>query len=422
MKYAVEEINPVKAKISVEVPEDVVNREMAHAYSHLNKTAKLPGFRKGKVPQTILEKKFSDEVRDDVLKRLIPDYYQKAVEESGIDPIEFPHIENVSLNKNAPLSFHATVEVRPKFELKNYLDLPLKIKKLEVTDESVNKSLDSLREMHGHLEPWDPGHPVGPRDYVVLDFEGFVDGKPMEGGKAEAYSVTIGNQSLIPGFEDHLLGKREGDRFEFDLTLPKKIRPPENEGKEAHFKVMIREIKKRILPELDAEFAKDFGLESIEALKNKLREELVARFKKDRETQLKNEAIKALNQLHEFDLPPGQISREMVRIIRGLRDDELKREGLTDIESIKKTFDPLARERVKGALILYAIAHKEKIAVSEADVEQEIRTIAREARLSPDEVKKNILDVEGSLSGIEARLLEDKTLGFLVSKAKIEEV
>lgn len=421
MKYEVEEITPVKKKLSVEIPEEIVREEFAHAYSHLSKTARLPGFRKGKVPQALLEKKFAEEIKDDVLKKLIPDYYHKAVEESGIDPVEYPQIEKVALEKNAPLSFNATVEVRPKFELKNYIDLPLKIKKLEVTDESVNKSIESLREMQGQLEPWDEGHPIADKDHVTLDFEGFIDGKPMPGGKAEGYTVEIGAKALIPGFEEHLIGKKKGENVEFNLTLPKGIKPAESEGKEALFKVSIIEIKKKTLPDLDQEFAKDFGMDSVDKLREKLREELVSRFKKERDSVLKNEAIKKLNELHEMELPPGLISKELVRILRGLRDEEIRREGLNDIESIKKKYDPLARERVKGALILYAIAQKENLSVSQEDVEHEIRLIAHEARMKPEEVKKNILEVEGTLLGIESRLLEDKTLGFLVSKSKIEE-
>jgi trigger factor len=421
MKYAVEEITPVKKKLSVEIPEEVVSKEFAHAYFHLSKTARLPGFRKGKVPQSLLEKKFAEEVKDDVLKKLIPDYYHKAVEESGIDPVEHPQIEKVALEKNAPLSFNATVEVRPKFELKNYIDLPLTIKKLEVTEESVNKSVESLREMQGQLEPWEEEHPIADKDYVTLDFEGFIEEKPMPGGKAEGYSVEIGSKALIPGFEEHLLGKKKGEKVEFRLPLPKGIKPAENEGKEALFKVAIKEIKKKILPELDQEFAKDFAMESVDKLKEKLREELVSRFKKERDSVLKNEVIKKLNELHDLELPPGLISRELVRILRGLRDEDIRREGLTDIESIKKKFDPLARERVKGALILYAIAQKENLSITEEDVEHEIHLIAREAKMKPEEVKKNIMEVEGTLSGIESRLLEDKTLGYLVSKAKIEE-
>jgi trigger factor len=421
MKYAVEEITPVKKRLSVEIPGEVVREEIAHAYSHLSKTARIPGFRKGKVPQAILEKKFAEEVKDDVLKKLIPDYYHKAVEESGIDPIEYPQIEKVALDMNAPLSFKATVEVRPQFELKSYLDLPIKIKKLEVTEENVGHSLESLREMQGSLEPWDGDHAIAEKDYITLDFESFIDDKPMEGGKAEGYSVEIGSKALIPGFEEHLIGKKSGDKVEFKLTLPKGIKPPTNEGKEALFKVTIKEIKKKLLPELDAEFAKDFGLDSVETLKSKLKEELIGRFKREKETLLKNEIIKKLNEQHDMELPPGLISRELVRILRGLRDEEIRREGLTDFESIKKKFDPLARERVKGGLILYAVAQKEKISVTEQEVEHEIHLIAREAKIKPEEVKKNIMEVEGTLSGIESRLLEDKTLVYLISKAKIEE-
>ncbi|MBI1820171.1 MAG: trigger factor [Nitrospirae bacterium] len=421
MKYALVEVTPVKKTLSVEIPLEVVSKEIAVAYSQLSKTVRLPGFRKGKAPLALLEKKFHEEVKDDVLKKLIPDYYHKAVEESGIDPIEYPKIENIALEKNTPLSFKATVEVRPHFDLQPYTGLPIKIKKLTVTDANVEKSLHSLREMQAQLEPCPDDHIIVEKDFVTIDFESFIEEKPMEGGKAEGYSVEAGSKVLIPGFEENLLGKKKGNKIDFKLILPEGIKPEQNVGKEALFKVAIREIKKKILPEMGLEFAKDFGFYSVEILKEKLKEELVSRFKKERETTLKNELIKALNKRHEFELPSSLITRELVRIIRGLKDEDIKREGLLDIESIKKKFEPLARERVKGALILYAIAQKENIKVSHDEVEDEIHLIARESRMKEEEVKKNILEVEGSFSGIESRLLEDKALVYLMSKAQIEE-
>ncbi|MHB8483909.1 MAG: trigger factor [Nitrospiria bacterium] len=421
MKYALEVITPVKKTLSVEIPLEVVSKEISEAYSQLSKTVRLPGFRKGKAPLALLEKKFHEEVKDDVLKKLIPDYYHKAVEESGIEPIEYPKIENIALEKNAPLSFKATVEVRPQFELQNYTGLPVKIKKLTVTDANIQKSLDSLREMQAQLEPCADDHLIVDKDFVTIDFEAFIEDKPMEGGKAEGYSVEVGSKVLIPGFEDHLPGKKRGDRVEFKLTLPKGIKPEQNVGKEALFKVVIREIKKKTLPELDLEFAKDFGFDSVELLKEKLREELVSRFNKERETVVKNELIRVLNKLHEFELPSSLVNRELVRIIHGLKDEEIKREGLLDIEAIQKKFEPLARERVKGGLILYVVAQKENIKVSREEVENEIHLIAREAKMKEEEVKKNILETEGSFGGIESRLLEDKALVFLMSKAQINE-
>jgi trigger factor len=421
MKYALEEITSIKKTLSVEIPEEIVNKEIATAYSNLSRSVRLPGFRKGKAPLSLLENKYRHEVEDDVLKKLIPDYYQKAVEESGIDPIEYPKIENIAIKKNAPLSFKATVEVRPKFDLKNYAGLPLKVQKLSVTDENVDRSVDTLRDMGAQLELVPADHSIVDKDFVTIDFEGFIDGKPMEGGKAEGYPVEIGKKTLIPGFEENLLGLKKGDQVEFKSSLPEGIKPEQNAGKEALFKVHVREIKKKILPELDAEFAKDLGMESIEALKIKLREELVSRFNKERESVLKNEIIKALNGLHEMELPASLVNRELIRIIKSLKMEDVKKEGLLDIEALQKKYEPIARERVKGALILYAISQKENITVSPNDLEEELRLIARENRMAVDEVKKKIVEAEGSLNGIESKLLEDKTLSFLLTKAEIEE-
>src|ERR1700693_2861302 len=421
MKFALVDDSPIQKTLSVEEPEEVVSKEIAHAYSHLVKTVRLPGFRKGKVPKNVLEKKYEDEIKSDVIQRLVPDYYQKAVKESGIDPVEYPRIENVEIIKNAPLSSKATVEVRPKFDLKGYTGLALKLQKHEVTDENVDRSIESLRNMHGMLEPVSDDHAVGEKDHVIIDFEAFIGAEPMEGGKAEGYPIEIGAKALIPGFEENLTGKRKGEMAEFTVTLPADIKPEKNAGKEARFKVAIKDIKKKVLPEINEDFAKDFGMDSVPQLREKLKEELVGRFNRERDAVLKNEVIKSLNLLHEFELPPSLVTRELVRIIRGLRDEDLKQEGLKDIGEIKNRFEPLARERVKGSLILYMISRKENISVTPQEVEKEIRKIAHEAHVPFEEAKKNIQDAEGPLGVIESRLLESRTLDFLVSTAVIEE-
>src|SRR6185295_16984712 len=245
MKVTVEEINPVKRALKIEVPVDVVSQAMDEAYADLKRRVKIPGFRPGKAPLNLLEQRYSQDIAADVIRQLVPDYYQRAVKEAGIAPVEPPTIENVELKKDNPLSFVATVEIKPSIEVKDYLGLSVKQVKHSVGDEEVGKALEHLQDQAAQLIAYEEDRVIADQDFVIMDFVGYREGKPLEGGKAEGHLVQIGSKNLIPGFEEQLTGHRKGEQIKVELTFPADYHQKTLAGQPVSFDVTIREVKKK---------------------------------------------------------------------------------------------------------------------------------------------------------------------------------
>ncbi|HZR46626.1 MAG TPA: trigger factor [Candidatus Manganitrophaceae bacterium] len=418
MKVQVEEITPVKKSLTIEIPQEVVSNEFAIAYSDLKKKAKIPGFRPGKVPMALLEKKFGPSIQEDVVRKLVPDYYQRAVKEAGLSPVEFPSIEKIEVKKDAPLLFTATVEVKPSIQLSNYQGLTLPRKKIEVAEEEVEKTLARLRDEQGHLDALPDDHAVAPSDYVIIDFEGSLDGKPVQQGKAEGYTLQVGSNTFFPEFESSLLGKKKGEQFEVDVPFPDDYQNKEIAGKRVHFKIHLKEVKTKILPELDDELAKDIGLPSLAELKDKIKNTMLEQRTSQQEHDQKNILIKKLVELHQFDVPPSMVEHELHAMADRLQEALPQK---MDHETLHKEYEGIATERVKGTLILGAIAETEKIEVTDQELENEIALIAQRAKVSPAEAKRAIYQQEGSLEGLKSRVRQEKALNRVYALAQFED-
>ena len=426
MKVAVEEINSVKKSLKIEVPEEVVAKEISAAYSDLNQRVRIPGFRKGKAPLSLLEKRYGPSVEEDVIRRLVPDYYQRAVKETGLRPVELPAIDKVELKKNAPLSFTAMVEISPAISLGNYTGLKATRSKMEVTHLEIDKALGALQDQQAHLVACPDDHGVVEKDYVIIDFTGTVDGRPMEGAARENQLIQVGSKAFLPGFEEQLIGHRRGDRVKWTTPFPNDYQPTELAGRSGEFDITIREVKQKQLPALDDEFAKDVGkFSSLEELKTKLRENLTTRMKQEQERAVRAAVLKQLTNAHDFDVPASWVGREVQEALGRLQQQLPK--GITleqarvDPEAFRKEVEPSAREKVKGRLILQAIADHEKLEVTQADVDSALARTAQELKVSPEDVRRLILSQEGHLDVFKARLREDQTLDWVVSKAVIQQ-
>lgn len=294
MKVQVEEITPVKKSLKIEIPQEIVSNEFEIAYSDLKKKAKLPGFRPGKAPLSLLEKKFGPSVEEDIVRKLVPEYYQKAIKETGLSPVEFPSIEKIELKKGAPLLFTATVEIKPTIQLSSYAGIPVSRKEITVTDEEVEQTLKRLQDEQGRLESSPEDHAVDASNYAIIDFEGSIDGKPVEQGKAEGYTLQVGSTTFPSEFESSLLGKKKGDRLEVDVPYPADYPNKEIAGKTVHFKIHVKEIKNKVLPPLDDELAKDIGLSSLTELKEKIKTTLLEQRNAQQEHDQKNSLMKKL--------------------------------------------------------------------------------------------------------------------------------
>ena len=425
MKVAVEEISSVKKSLTIEVPEEIVAKELSSAYTDLNQRVRIPGFRPGKAPRAMLEQRYAATVEEDVIRRLVPDYYRRAIQETGLRPVDLPTIEKIEMKKNAPLSFTARVEITPPISLGATTGLKVARPKMEVTNLEVDKTLESLQEQHAQLTACPEDHRIAEKDFVVIDFQGTMDGRPLEGGSRQNQPLQIGSHTMIPGFEEQLINHLRGDRVKVQTSLPKDYPKAELAGRPVEFEVTIREVKQKSLPALDDEFAKDVGpFTSLDELKVKLREDLTARVKREQEHAVKTGLLKQLTEAHAFEVPASLVEQELrealARLEQRLPKGVTLEQAKIDPLAVRKEIEPSAREKVKGRLILAAIADQETLTVAQEDLDSALARTAQELKLSPEDLRRLILSQDGSLDVFRARLLEDKAMDWVVSKAIIE--
>ena len=422
MKVAVESISPVKKKLNIEIAPDSVSKEIDKAISDVAKKAKIHGFRPGKAPKAIVEKHYGEEVRSEVMNRLISDSYLRALQEHSLNPVDVPEIDNVSsLAKGSPLTFTATVEVRPDIVLGIYDGIEVKEKEVTVSDEEVNQTVDRLREMYAQLEVVE-GRPLEKNDTAIIDFEGHREGKPIDGAKASDYMLALGSNALIPGFEDQLTGMNRGETREIKVTFPADYNQKDLAGKDATFKVTLKEIKKKVLPELNDEFAKDIGgNKSVDELREGIKKDLDARKRDELSSAQREELLSKLVDAHSFDVPPGMVERELQSMARQ-QATRMARQGRDvksfDIANFREENRALAEKRVRGLLILDAIAEKEKVEVNEQEVSSALAMMARTSGQPVEAIKKYYESLDGGLDNLRSSLIQEKTLGLLLSRAK----
>ncbi len=439
MKLEVTELGPVKRALKIEVPEEDVRREFERAYAALNRQVQVPGFRPGKAPLALLEKRYAKAVEEDVIRRLVPDYYDRAIRQAGLSPVvvEVPPLERVKIRKDAPLSFTATVEIKPKIELRDYRPpnpISLKPDKRTVTEEQVAQVLDRLREQHAPLGAAPAGTVLADGLYAVLDVEGFLDLAPLEGTKKEGQLHKVGSKVPILGIEvdGHLVGKKEGELVEIPQPYPATHPDPRLAGKTVTFRVKVAGIKQKQLPPLDDEFAKDCGPHaSLAELKEKIQAEMERALKRDIEEGYKDQVLKRLADTHHFDLPETLLERELLAMLRqslearrrqnpgaaALEDPAMRQE---EVKRMKEEYLPEAKRRVKIGLILEAIAEKEGLHVDEEDVAAEIAKLAAALRMAPEEVRRLVDANEDSRDELRGRILADKALDFAYRHAVIQ--
>jgi trigger factor len=422
MKVAVENISTVKKKLNIEIAPDSVSKEMDKAIADVAKKAKIPGFRPGKAPKAIVERHYGEEVRSEVMNRLISDSYLRALQEHSLSPVDVPEIDNVSsLAKGSPLTFTATVEVRPDILLGTYDGIEVKEKDITVSDEEVTQTVDRLREMYAQLEVVE-GRPLEKNDTAIIDFEGHREGKPIDGARASDYMLALGTNALIPGFEDQLTGMNRGETREIKVTFPTDYNKKDLAGKDATFTVTLKEIKKKVLPELNDEFAKDIGgNKSVDELREGIKKDLEARKRDELSSAQREELLSKIVDAHSFDVPPGMVERELQAMARQ-QATRMARQGMDvksfDIAKFREENRSLAEKRVRGLLILDAIAEKEKIEVNEQEISSAFAMMARTSGQSVEAIKKYYESLDGGIDNLRSSLIQEKTLGLLLSRAK----
>lgn len=423
MKVTVEDVSTVKKKLHIQVLPDAIALERKKALADVAKKAKIPGFRPGKAPKNVVERHYAAEIDSEVMNKLISDSYLQALKENDLSPVDMPNITNISpLETDAPLNFTAVVEVRPKIDLGVYEGIEVKETSVAASDEELGQTIDRLREMYANLAVVE-GQALEKGHTAIIDFEGFQDGKSIEGAKAQDHHLAIGEGTLIPGFEEQIAGMNKGETREINVTFPADYNNKDLAGKDAKFTVTLKEIKKKVLPELNDEFAKDIGdHKTVDELKARIKEDIEIRKKNEQSSAQREELLSKLVDAHTFDVPQGMVDRELTAMARH-QLTRMARQGIDvqkafDMAKFKQEHLDLAVKRVKGTLILDLIADKEKIEVSDAEVNAAMAAMARSAGKKLEEVKQYYASQEGGMDNLQASLVEEKTLSLLLSKAK----
>ncbi|MDW7728481.1 MAG: trigger factor [Bacillota bacterium] len=426
-----ENIENSKVKLEIEVAAPDVDTALAKAYRKVVKKVNLPGFRKGKIPRRILESRFGPEIlHEEALELLVPSAYDKALEEADIDPINHPDFELVQIEGGKPLIFHAVVEVLPPVEVGEYKGLKAEQEEVELDEMQIEHHLFMLREQNARLVPREEG-PVKEGDIVMIDFKGYVDGEPFEGGEAENYSLEIGSKSFIPGFEEQLIGAHPEEDIEVKLKFPDNYRKEDVAGKDAIFKVKVNQIKEKELPELDDEFVKEVSeFETIEDMKADLRVKMLKNAEDQSLSKLEEELIEKVASSSAVETPKVLVDRQIDRMLGDL-ESYLRYQGMgldQFIEMSGKTREELredrreeAEQRAKANLVLDAIAKKEGITVEDSEIEAKIAEIAESYNDDPERIR-DILEKQGRIPVMMEEIRIRKVIDLLVGNAEIKKV
>ncbi|MFC3211859.1 trigger factor [Planomicrobium okeanokoites] len=412
--------------LTVEVPAEEVNAGLDKAFKKVVKEINVPGFRKGKMPRQMFEKRFGAEsLYQDALDFILPDAYANAVEEAGINPVDRPEIDIETIEKGQPLVFTAKVTVKPEVELGEYKGLEVSKPETEVTDEEIEEKLKENQERFAELAVKED-EAIVEGDTAVIDFEGFVDGEAFEGGAGNDYSLEIGSNSFIPGFEEQLVGVKSGEEKDVEVTFPEEYHAAELAGKAATFKVKVNEVKAKELPELNDEFAKEIDAEvsSLDELRTKMKEAAAAEKASNADAAVRDELVQKAAENATIDIPQAMIDSEMDRMMQDF-EQRLTQQGMNlelyfqfsgqDEAALREQMKGDAETRVRVSLTLEAIAKAENMEVTSEDIDKELEKMSGQFNMDIEQIKAAL----GGTEMLENDIRMQNTVEFLVENAKI---
>ncbi|GAB3060552.1 trigger factor [Salinicoccus sesuvii] len=411
--------------LTITVPAKEVDGALNEAFKKVSKEVSIPGFRKGKVPRQMFEKRFGVEsLYQDALDILLPKAYTEAVTEADINPVDQPEVDIEQMEKGKDLIFTAKVTVEPEVKLGEYKGLEVEELETEVTEEDVQKEIDSLLESHADMVVKEEGS-VEEGDLVNLDFDGYLGDEQFEGGQAEGYELEIGSGNFIPGFEEQLVGMNIEEEKDINVTFPEEYHAEELAGKEATFKVKINSIKSKEVPELDEDLVKelDQDVDSVDALKEKLEKDLKESKENEADTTMKEQLIEQASENAEIDVPDAMIKTETDRMLQEF-EQRLSQQGINmemyqqlsgqDENALREQMKDDASKRVRTNLVLKQIAIDENIEVADEDVDKELEKMSGQFGISVEDIKSTL----GDLSMLQEDLKVQKAIDVLVDNRK----
>jgi trigger factor len=407
-----------RREIAVEIPVEEVNRETASLIQKYQKLARIPGFRRGHVPASIIRQRFAEDLKSDVVEALVPRYFRKEADKQGLIPVSQPQVTDLHLKDNEPLRFKASFEVMPEIKVDGYKELRAEKPEVTVTDEEVEQSLNGVREQHATFTSVE-GRPLADGDYAQVS----LDGKPKDGEDKPVHMdevlVEIAGKNTMPEFTENLRGASPGDERVFEVVYAEDATEQRLAGKTFTYTVQVQSIKQKALPELDDQFATQLGeFKALDEVRQRIREGMESERKHTAEHEAKDKLVAELVKRSEFEVPEALVDRQVdVRLERGLRAlaaQGMKAEDIKkmDLNRLRVGQREQALQEVKASLLLDKIAEEEKIEVSDEEIDREIDALATQSKQTPEAIRAR-LTRDGALDRIRNRIRSEKTLDFL---------
>jgi trigger factor len=418
----VEAMDGCKRRLAVEAPSDVVQKEWEKAYGRVQRQARLPGFRKGHVPRSLVKVHFADDVRREVAEHLIPDVYRQALTEAKLDTVSEPDLQDVSLEEGSPLSFVAVVEVRPDITLGDYKGVEVQHSTPPVGDDQVSEALEHMREQQAQYRTVERA--AAPGDLVIVDYT--LAPEDHEATSADGYQFIVGSGAVLPEIDQAVVGMQAAEERNVPLRFAEDHRMESLRGKGGTADVKLVEVKEKVLPELDDEFAKSLGgegLETLDQVKGEVRKQLEMRREAEDRRGLEEKVVEVVLGRHEFSVPESMVMRQVAHQVEHARD-RMRRQGIDpdklpwDYPKLLADLKPESEKSVRRALLLEAIAGKEGIDSTEEEIDAEIERVAQSAQ-RPAPAVRRMMEKSGDLENLRGGLREKKTVDFLVQNAKV---
>ena len=418
--------NTNELKLTFNVPAETFDAGMKKVYAKTAKYFNIPGFRKGKAPMALVEKTYGSEIfYEDTFNEIVPEIFEKEIEENKLEVVSKPEIDIVQIGKGKELIFTAVVQTKPEVKLGKYKGIELDKVEYKIMAKDVNKELQQMAEKNARLVSVE-NEAVKEKDIAVIDFEGFVDGVAFEGGKAENHELEIGSKTFIPGFEDQIIGMKVDEERDINVKFPDEYFSKDLAGKDATFKVKLHEIKRKELPELDDEFAKDVSeFDTLKELKASIKEKLETESASKAKFETEENAIKAVCDATDIEIPSGMVDTEIDNMLKDI-ETRLSYQGLNmkqylqmvgkTEEDMRKDYEEQAKTSVKSRLVLDAIVKAEKLEASIDEISEKIKEMADNYGRKVEDLENN----EHLVNYIKENLANEKAIKFVVDNAKIK--
>lgn len=432
VNVTVENLAPCKKLVRVEVEAPKVDETFESITKEFQKQVVLPGFRPGKAPRDMVLRKYEKDIQDEVKRKLISDSYRKAVEEQKLDVLGQPDIEEIQFNRGQPLQFAATIETAPEFELPEYKGLPVKKENRTVTDQDLERAINALREPRVTFNTVPRTIQAG--DIAVVNYTGTSDGKPMTEIAPTAKGLTeqkgfwldVPSKSFIPGFAEQLMGAKAGEKRTLNVDFPADFVTPQLAGKKGVYEVEVVEVKEKVLPGVDDAFAKSYGAESMEKLREGVRRDLENELNYKQRNNIRNQLIRSLLNRVNFELPETAVKQETRNVVYDLVQENSKRGVSREVieqqkEQIYSAATRNAKDRVKVAFLMQKIAEKEDIKVSEEEISRRVLHLAGVYQIPPEKFARDLQKRNGLIE-IYDQIMNEKVMEFLEKDAQIETV